>query len=207
MKINRLLIVLSVIVVTLISGCDVKNGITSTTLELPTGSTLDLYSVNEGVHPNTDILDNPDNPFAGASLNMENVWDFNDESPSAISRFYLWGTMLAKIPTGEYQYLTAKSLHEIYTESGSVNAKEQAKKAYRAVLDHFYDSVTWWNAPWIVEDTYYAVILRDLVGEAMYNPSEMNLMPLYSDPVLALADLSEWGYVYDFEAKKITKWQ
>ena len=105
MKINRLFIVLSVIVVTLISGCDVKNGITSTTLELPTGSTLDLYSVNEGVHPNTDILDNPDNPFAGASLNMENVWDFNDESPSAISRFYLWGTMLAKIPTGEYQYL------------------------------------------------------------------------------------------------------
>ncbi|MBN2830201.1 MAG: hypothetical protein JXR56_07770 [Candidatus Cloacimonetes bacterium] len=205
MKINKLLIALSVIVLILIAGCDVKNGITSTILELPTGSTLDLYSADEGIHPNKDILDNPANPFADASLNMENVWDFSDESPSAISRFYLWGTILAKIPIGEYQYFTAKALHEIYTESGSMNAREHAKKAYRAVLDHFYDSVTWWSAWWVDEDTYYAVILRDMVGEAMYDPSEMNLLPLYSDPALALADLSEWGYVYDFEAKKITK--
>ncbi len=207
MKRYKILIIISVLALLLIAGCDVKNGITSTTMELPTGNTLDLYSTDEGVHPNTDILDNPENPFAKASISMDNVWEFNDEAPSAISRFYLWGTMLAKIPMGEHQYFTAKSLHEIYTESGSINAKEQTKKAYRALLDHFYDSVTWWNAWWIDEDTYYAVILRDMVGEAMYDPSEMNLMPLYTDPALALADLSEWGYVYDFEANKLTKRQ
>ncbi len=207
MKKYRILLVMALLTLLMLTGCDVKNGITATTIELPTESTLDLYSVDEGIHPNKDILDNPDNPFAKASLNSENVWDFNDESPSALTRFYLWGTMLANIPIGEYQYFTARSLHEIYTESGSLNAKEHAKKAYRAMLDNFYDSVTWWNAWWIDDDTYYAVILRDMVGEAMYDPSELNLLPLYSDPALALADLSEWGYVYDFESKTITKRQ
>jgi hypothetical protein len=96
-------------------------------------------------------------------------------------------------------------LHEVYTIGGSENAKEQAKKAYRATLDYFFDDVTWWQADWIQEETYYGVLLRNLVAKSMYDPSEMNLLPLYTDPVLALADLSEWGYIYDIETGTVSR--
>ena len=108
-------------------------------------------------------------------------------------------------PIGKHQYFTAVSLHELYTVGGSENAKAQAKKAYRATLDHFFDSVTWWQADWIVDETYYAVLLRNLVAQHLYDPSDQNLLPLYSDPVLALADLSEWGYVYNPETGTVSR--
>ncbi len=204
MKPKTILILLSLTLI-FITGCDTKDGNVVTSIELPTDYVLNLFSANEGVHPDTSVLDNPENPYANASISMENVWDFNDECPSAKAKFYLWGTLLASIPTGEHQYFTAKSLHELYTAGGSENAKTQAKKAYRAVLDHFFDSVTWWQAEWLNEETYYAVLLRNMVGESLYNPSEMNLLPLYNDPAIALAEMSEWGYVYDIETKTVSK--
>jgi hypothetical protein len=204
MKSKIMLIIISLAIL-LITGCDRKDGNIITSLELPTDYVLNLYSINEGVHPDTSVLDNPENPYADASLSMENVWDFEAECPSPKAKFYLWATMLAQIQTGEYQYFAAKSLHELYTVGGSENAKAQAKKAYRAVLDHFFDSVTWWQAEWLTEETYYAVLLRNMVGESLYNPSDMNLLPLYNDPAIALADMSEWGYVYDIETKTVSK--
>lgn len=202
---TKLTVILLSLAIFIISGCDPKDGTLLTELELPTDYTLNLFSVNEGIHPDTSVLDDPENPYANASVGMENVWDLNDECPSAKAKFYLWATILANIPIGEHQYFTAKSLHELYTVGGSENAREQAKKAYRATLDHFFASVTWWQAEWIIEETYYAVLIRNLVAESLYDPSNMNLMPLYNDPVLALADLSEWGYVYDFENKTVSR--
>lgn len=196
---TKLIILLSLILIILIA-CDAKDGNLLIDIELPADYTLNLYSSNEGIHPDTSVLNDPDNPYANAAIGMENVWDLSEECPSAKSRFYLWATILANIPIGEYQYFTAKSLHELYTEggnNGSENAKEQAKKAYRATLDYFFDSVTWWQAEWLTEETYYAVLLRNLVAQSLYDPSEMNLLHLYNDPVQALADMSEWGYVYD----------
>ncbi len=204
MKTRSILAILAIALI-LVSGCDRRTGDLVNLVGLPTDNILDLYGANEGIHPDKYVLMDPNNPFANASVGMENVWDMNDNCPSAKSRFYLWATILANSPTGEYQYFTAKSLHELYTVGGSVNAKTQAKKAYRAALDYFFDSVTWWKADWIVEETYYAVLIRNLVGKALYDPSEMNLLPLYSDPVLALADLSEWGYVYDPETGTVSK--
>jgi len=190
-----------------LSGCDSKDGSILTEIDVPLGYELNLFSENEGIHPDTSVLDNPENPYSDANISMENVWDFSTECPSAKSRFYLWATILAKIPIGEYQYFTAKSLHELYTEGSGIseNAREQAKKAYRATLDHFFESVTWWNAWWVDENTYYAVILRNLVAESLYDPTDMNLLPLYNDPAEALADMSEWGYVYDFETGIVSK--
>ena len=204
MKISSILIILSLALI-LITGCDRRNGRIFDVVDLPTDFVLDLYGANEGIHPDQSVLVNPANPFADANLNMQNVWDLNDECPSPKARFYLWASILANIPIGEYQFFTAKSLHELYTAGGSENARQQAKKAYRATLDHFFDSVTWWKADWIVEETYYAVLLRNLVAKSLYDPSEMNLLPLYSDPVLALADLSEWGYVYDIETGTVSR--
>lgn len=203
---NKIIIIIAaVLVVLFIAGCDRRTGDLVTASPLPTDYILNLYSANEGIHPDQSVLDNPDNPFAQANLNMENIWDLNDNSPSPKAKFYLWASMLANIPTGEYQYFTAKALHELYTAGGSENAKAQAKKAYRATLDHFFDSVTWWKADWLEDETYYAVLLRNLVGESLYDPSDMNLMPLYNDPVQALADLSEWGYVYDIETGTLAR--
>jgi len=204
MRTKSIIILLSFMIL-FIFGCDPKDGNMLEVIDLPTDYELILFSENEGVHPDISVLDNPENPYADASINMENVWDLYADCPSAKSKFYLWATILAKIPVGEHQYFTAKSLHELYTVGSSENAKEQAKKAYRATLDYFFDSVTWWQAEWITEETYYAVLLRNLVAQSLYDPSEMNLLPLYTDPVLALADLSEWGYVYDFETGIVSK--
>ncbi|MBS3767885.1 MAG: hypothetical protein KGY75_07180 [Candidatus Cloacimonetes bacterium] len=204
MRIKTALIVICFISI-ILTGCDSKGGHILNIEELPTDHELILYSNNEGIYPNTDVLKNPNNPYADANINMESVWDLYDECPSAKSKYYLWATILAKIPIGEYQYFTAKSLHELYTVGGSENAKKQAKKAYRAVLDHFFNSVTWWEADWINDEVYYSVLLRNMVGESLYDPSEMNLLPLYSDPVLALVDLSEWGYYYNTENCTISK--
>jgi hypothetical protein len=197
------ILILAALAMLIFASCDRKTGDLVTVTGLPTDYVLNLYSANEGIHPDQSVLQNPENPFARANLNMVNVWELNDECPSPKSKFYLWASILANIPIGEYQYFTAKSLHELYTAGGSENAREQAKKAYRATLDHFFDDVTWWKADWIEEETYYAVLLRDMVGESLYDPSDMNLLPLYNDPVLALADLSEWGYVYDIETKTL----
>jgi len=204
---HTMMILIALLAVVLLTSCDRKTGDLVTDSPLPTDYVLNLYSVNEGIHPDQSILRDPDNPFAQANLNMENVWDLNDASPSPKAKFYLWASILANIPIGEYQYFTARSLHELYTAGGSENAKAQAKKAYRATLDHFFDDVTWWKADWMADETYYAVLLRNLVGECMYSPAEQNLMPLYNDPVQALADLSEWGYVWDSETGTMSRRQ
>lgn len=204
---HKMMILIALLAVLLLTSCDRKTGDLVTDSPLPVDYVLNLYSVNEGIHPDQSVLRDPDNPFAQANLNMENVWDLNDASPSPKAKFYLWASILANIPIGEYQYFTARSLHELYTAGGSENAKAQAKKAYRATLDHFFDDVTWWKADWMADETYYAVLLRNLVGECMYSPAEQNLMPLYNDPVQALADLSEWGYVWDSETGTMSRRQ
>jgi hypothetical protein len=44
-----------------------------------------------------------------------------------------------------------------------------------------------------------------MVAKSLYDPAEMNLLPLYSDPVMALADMSEWGYVYNSETGTVSR--
>lgn len=174
---TKLMLLGMILIILVVIGCDPKEGTILEVVQLPLDYQLDLYCADEGIHPETCILDNPDNPYAAANINMVNVWDLNEECPSPKAKFYLWGTILAKIPIGEYQYHTAVSLHELYTVGGSENARLQAIKAYRAVLDHFFDSVTWWQAEWIQDETYYAVLIRNLTGQNLYDPSELNLMP------------------------------
>lgn len=204
---KRYKLIILVLAVLLVVGCDVKQGEKVSGIDIPLDYELTLYGENEGLYPDTNILDDPANPYRDAGIGMDNFWDVYDECPSAKAKFYLCATMLARIPTGEYQYFTALSLHEMYTEGGSLNAQEQAKRAYRSVLDHFYGSVTWWKADWLAEETYYAILLRDMTGNRLYDPSDLGLMSLYNDPAQARADLGEWGYYYDEENKTISKIQ
>ena len=193
----------------LTAGCsEVDGGTVQNTVELPIDSTLNFRCEDEGIYLEPCVLDNPENPYAKVAVTEDNKFDLSDEAPSAKSRYYLWATALAKgagIP-GENQYYTALSLHEVYAESASPTTRDQAKKAYRSVLDNYFLAPTFFG-PFTPEEEFFAVAVKDLVGQNLYEPSAVNLVSLYADPVNALAEISEWGYVYNIETKTISIFQ
>ena len=192
-----LMVVGSMILLT--TACsEVDGGTVQNTIELPIDSTLNFYCENEGVYLEKCVLDNPQNPYATIAVTEDNKFELNDDAPSAKSRYYLWATALAKgagIP-GENQYYTALSLHEVYAESASPTTMEQAKKAYRSVLDNYFLAPTFFG-PFTTQEDYFPVFVKDLVGQNLYDPSAENLVSLYADPVNALAEIGVWGYVYE----------
>lgn len=176
------------------------------TVPLPVGEmNLDLYCADAGIYPESCILDDPNNPFRLSSIDEDTKWDLNNDLPTSFdfakTRYYLWATALARTPTGENQYYTANALHELYTYSSgnSTNAHNQAIRAYRSLLDNFYDSITYWEAIWVdpVSPPIHAIPLKDLTGQRLYNPSSDGLFDLYMDEWNALHALAEWGYTYD----------
>lgn len=193
-----LLIILSLTILTAL-GCGSDDGQVTNAIDLPTDTLLTLYCEDVGIYPNTCALEDPNNPYRMVSITEESKWVLSDDAPSAKARFYLWATALTQTPTGENQYYVATSLHELYTEGTSVNAKSQAKRAYRSVLDNFYDSFTYWEAYWLPGDPTptYAVPLKDLTGMRIYDPTPNGLTPLYDDSYYGLYDLTQWGYSYD----------
>ena len=198
MKIQNLLVILLSFCILTLSGCGSDDsGRLANSIPLPADSLLTLYCANEGIYPETCVLDDPENPYRMVAVNEETKWDLNNSPQSAKSRFYLWATALARTPTGENQYYVADSLHELYTNIASVNSHEQAKRAYRSVLDNFYDSFTYWEATWLPGPPVYAVPLKDLTGMRIYDPTPDGLLPLYIDSYYGLDALAEWGYAYD----------
>lgn len=198
MKIQNILVILLSFCILTISGCGSDDsGQLANSIPLPADSLLTLYCANEGIYPETCILDDPENPYRMVAVNEETKWELNNAPQSAKSRFYLWATALAYMPTGENQYYVADALHELYTNVASVNAHEQAKRAYRSVLDNFYDSFTYWEATWLPGPPVYAVPLKDLTGMRVYDPTPDGLLPLYIDSYYGLNALAEWGYSYD----------
>jgi hypothetical protein len=188
------------------AGCDeIDGGTVQKEIELPTDSTLNFYCENEGVFPDECVLDNPENPYARVNITEDNKFELQDAAPSAKSRYYLWATALAKGAgiQGENQFYTALSLHEVFAESGSPTTRDQAKKAYRSVLDNFFLSVTFFG-PFTSEEVFVPVTLKDVVGEFLYDPTSASLVSLYDDPAIALADMGEWGYVYDTTNKIVS---
>jgi len=183
----------------LTAGCsEVDGGTVQNTVPLPIDSTLNFYCENEGIYLERCVLDNPENPYATVAVTEDNKFDLNDEAPSAKSRYYLWATALAKGAgiQGENQYYTALSLQEVYAESASSTTRDQAKKAYRSVLDNYFLAPTFFG-PFTPEISYFAVPVKDLVGQNLYDPSAENLVSFYVDPVNALAEISEWGHIYE----------
>lgn len=180
----------------LTAGCEVESDLVQQPVQLPIDSTLNLYCEDVGLFDEKCILDDPENPYAIVNITEENKFELNDDAPSAKSRFYLWATALATNTNGENQYFTALSLHELYAESGSPTIQEQAKKAYRSVLDNHFLSATFFG-PFTPEEVFFPVALKDIVAENLYNPTSASLVSLYTDPAIALSDMGKWGYVYD----------
>lgn len=192
----------------LVAGCPSEGGEGGDEVNerpLPLDSALNLYCPDVGIAGETCILDDPENPYARSVVNDTTKFELAADSPSAKSDFYLWGTAQARSPRGENQYFTALALHTLFTEGGSENAREQAKRAYRSVLDNYFGSVTFFSFSTPDGDLTLPQDLKQLVGENLYDPGSANLAQLYQNSDRALEALGEWGYVLDVDTGVVSR--
>ena len=217
---TRLLLVLIGAAALGLAGCesserDEKDGELFNATLLPTDVVLNLACADVGVHPETCVLDDPENPFALVPITEYNINKPDDEfnkfnlansiplGPNgAKARFYLWATALARFPSGENQYYTAKALHELFDANSNAISedelvREQAKKAYRSVLDNFFGSVTVFTCFACIPESNFPVPLNELVADHLYRTESTGWRRLVpGDPTQVLELLLEWGYTY-----------
>lgn len=208
-KIDRFIFI-SILTVPLffIAGCNGGgDGEVVNDLSLPTDLVLSLFCPDVGLAGEKCILDDPENPFANSNVNDETKFDLAEDLPSPKASFFMWGTALALSPSGENQYYTALSLHELFTQGGSELARQQALRAYRSALDHYFNSVTFFKQETPFGDVFYPATVRQLIGDNMYSPDNMSLAPLFDmdNQLYALETLGEWGYTYDVDTGEVTK--
>ncbi len=195
---------------TALIGCgevDKDDGDLNNAVELPTDTALNLYCEDVGIAGETCILDDPDNPYARTPFNITQLFEELDvDAPGPKARFYLWGTAQARSPQGVYQFFTAVNLHYLYGETGSEIIREQAKKAYRSLLDNYFDSAWFLKVVTPEGDILFPAKLKDAVGINLFDPADPDalkagLVPLYDTQLLVLQDLGEWGYEWDIDNK------
>jgi len=194
-----------------LSGCEERDsgdGEVINEIILPTDVVLSLYCENVGINAEQCVLDDPENPYA---LVATGEFDPNDPlsprkfallenippGPSgAKARFYLWATALARFPSGENQWYTARALYELFDANSNPVSKDeivraQALKAYESVLDNFYGSVTFFGT--------VPASLNEQTARDIFFPDETGYRRLPPDDVTAPEQLAEWGYRYDVE--------
>jgi len=208
----------------LLAGCsgspkdsdgEVINGIV-----LPTDVVLSLACEDVGVHPENCVLGDPENPFITTT-----IVEFDENAPpgtddkfdllatipegptGAKARFYLWATALARRPSGENQWYTAKALHELYDANSNVLStdelvREQALKAYKSVLDNFWGSVTFFECDLCEPDENGELIkfpaqLNEQVGDNLFRFDSTGFMLLIDGGEIGVLELiGIWGYTY-----------
>ncbi|MDH3510524.1 MAG: hypothetical protein OER85_06655 [Gammaproteobacteria bacterium] len=186
-------------------------------IELPTDTLLNLHCADVGIFPETCVLDDPENPYLATTIREFDVNDPDADTKFALfvkippgpsgakSRFYLWATALARFPSGENQWYTALALHELWDAAEDPIVQIQALRAYRAVLDNFFGSVTFFNSEdfGLLPNVPYSVLLNELTAaQVTCSPIEnyKKLIPLTEQDVFfGRAVLADWGYTYDFE--------
>ncbi len=175
-------------------GDDVGDGRILNNMVLPLDNTLTLQCPDVGLVDEFCILDDPQNPYARAAIDDVTKFELAAGSPTPKSDFYLWGTAQARNPRGENQYYTALALHRLYSRDlSNIAARDQAKRAYRSVLDNYFGSVTYF----LVGDLLIPQPLKELVGKHIYSPSDDRLPQLFDSQADAVAHLDQWGYIYD----------
>lgn len=180
---------------------------------LPTDTLLNLACIDVGVNNETCVLDDPENPFRFTATPEFNVNDPEAETKFALAnnipagptgakaRFYLWATALARFPSGENQWFTARALHELFDANSDPLIQEQALKAYRSVLDNFFGSVVFFECCANLDPNGnpvpFSIPLNELTADDIYRTAATGFARLVpGDPLLALSLLSEWGYSY-----------
>lgn len=129
-----------------LAGCDIEPPEYQYGFNI-TGIQFELYNENVGIHPNLDVLLDPNNPFAtyGIDPNGTAKFDILNAGGNA-GAFYAWATVLANAATGEAQYYTAVKLRDIYEAKEVPDEqlpilREMAIRAFQATLDYFPESV------------------------------------------------------------------
>ena len=202
---------------------EVINGIV-----LPTDVVLNLACENVGVYPENCVLGDPENPFITTTIvefdennpRQDDKFDLNDSLPpgpaGAKARFYLWATALARRPSGENQYYTARALHELFDANSNVLstdelAREQALKAYESVLDNFWGSVTFFECELCPPDEFGDLIkfpaqLNEEVGDDLFRFESTGFKLLIEGGEIRVLELiGKWGYTYDPAIPRMSK--
>ena len=194
-----------------LSGCEERDsgdGEVINEIILPTDVVLNLYCEDVGIAGEPCVLDDPENPYA---LVPTGEFDPNDplsprkfallqDIPSgptgAKARFYLWATALARFPSGENQWYTARALHELFDANSNPVSKdeivrEQALKAYESVIANFFGSVTFFGGVpvGLNEQTARDLFFEETTGFELLVPSRADMIELFAT----------WGFRYDFE--------
>lgn len=182
-------------------------------LQLPTDTVLNLSCEQVGIAFEKCVLDDFENPFRGVVIREFNPNDPGDENKfdlfnsippgddGAKARFYFWATALAKFPSGENQWYTARSLHELWDIAGDPIVQTQALRAYRAQLDWFFGSVTFFECCENVDPdgnpVPFSVTLNELTADDLYRTAATGWRRLVpGDPLLTQSLIAEWGYTY-----------
>ena len=202
-----------------VAGCggSGSGGTVSNTVQLPTDDTipLDLYCADIGVRNNKCVLDDPGNPYARASVTDETKFTLDAAAPSATAKFYLWATALARGAgaPGENQFYVALYLHQMWAASNSELSRLQALKAYRSLLDNYFNSVTFFEIP-INSGNFFPQNLNIFTGQMLFDPTNITntftSTRLFSpDPNInrdmANIEVGSWGYFYDQNTGQFTK--
>lgn len=191
------------------SGCDGRSssdGVVMNQIILPTDTLLNLGCADVGIGAETCVLVDPENPFVFVATPEFNVndpdgpskFDLANKIPAgptgAKARFYFWATALARTPSGENQWYTARALHELYNANSDPLIRDQALRAYRSVLDNFFGSVTFFELPGGVA---FPATLNERVADDLYRTDATGYRRLVpGDPVNVLSLLGQWGYTY-----------
>ncbi len=187
------------------SGCGgsaADNGQIITQVQLPTDAFSYLYCPEVGVGEEGCVLEDPANVYSRSAVTDVTKWLLLDDIDGMASKkpmFYLWATALARLPSGENQFYTAQTLHTIFSLEQSELARDQAKKAYRSLLDNFYGSVTFDSTGQI---QYF---LRDWTADRIVNPATAGLPQLFDSQAVAIQALNDWGYEYNTNTAMISK--
>ncbi len=191
------------------SGCESPgegDGQVINELLLPTDTLLNLACADAGIGFERCVLEDPENPFALVATPEFNVndpdartkFDLANSIPAgptgAKARFYLWATALARFPSGENQWYTARALHELFDANSDTLIQEQALRAYRSMFDNFWGSVTFFECCGGVS---FSVNLNEKTADDLYRPDSTGYVRLVpGDPLNTLSLISEWGYTY-----------
>ncbi len=193
------------------TGCESPgegDGIVANAIVLPTDTVLNLACVDVGINDEQCVLLDPQNPYINIKVSEFDVnnpdaitkFDLNEQIPAgptgAKARFYLWATALARSPSGENQWYTARALHELWDANddiSNIQIRDQALKAYRSVLDNFFGSVTFFTFGGATTSRQ----LNAQVADDLYRPAATGFTVLIEGGErVVLEVLTEWGYTY-----------
>ena len=206
----------------MLSGCEAPDDVDESVinqLALPTDVVLNLACADVGINTENCVLADPENPFVTITIT-----EFNEAEPDAPfnkfelaaaippgpsgakARFYFWATALARRPSGVNQYYTALALHELFDANSNQLSQDnlvraQALKAYRSVLDNYFNSVVVFTCCAASssdgEEIAFPVSLKLLTADSIHRTARTGYRRLVDgDPLESIEQLLNWGYRY-----------